>query len=333
MKSLLFAGLAVVASSGLVRGQAMFIGQGSTPPGDYLRGVGVAAWGMGQYNLNTARADQIEVGNAITLDSYLRKVHAQELADNARTIRIRIANDIKNYNAVRERVLERPEGLDILKGDALNAKLRAMNEGANRDETFHSFPIPLSTSVVRRIAFKIGKEGSVLSMARLLRERSVDWPPVFQDKSYDGERAEYSAAMSAVLGEHLEGKVSAKALSRVDRAVETLKRKFDAQDALARKNDIEDKELEVRGFQLARPLIDELFKTCQMLRSSTFQKALIELESYDGTTVDDLRKFMIGHHLSFAVSDEREERMACLEVFAALQAQDVILKQQREAAK
>ena len=31
---------------------------GSTPEGDYLRGVGIAGWGMGLYNLNTAQADR-----------------------------------------------------------------------------------------------------------------------------------------------------------------------------------------------------------------------------------------------------------------------------------
>ena len=39
---------------------AQFIGAGSTPQGDYLRGVGIAAMGMGIYNEKTAiaRLDQ-----------------------------------------------------------------------------------------------------------------------------------------------------------------------------------------------------------------------------------------------------------------------------------
>ena len=36
---------------------AQFIGAGSTPQGDYLRGVGIAAMGMGIYNEKTAIAE------------------------------------------------------------------------------------------------------------------------------------------------------------------------------------------------------------------------------------------------------------------------------------
>ena len=52
--------LPLLGTNGLAqRYNNTFIGAGSTPAGDYLRGVGLAAWGMGSFNLNTARANEI----------------------------------------------------------------------------------------------------------------------------------------------------------------------------------------------------------------------------------------------------------------------------------
>ena len=50
---------------------AQFITAGSTPEGDYLRGVGIADWGMGLYNLNTAQANSINTDTEIRWNEYL----------------------------------------------------------------------------------------------------------------------------------------------------------------------------------------------------------------------------------------------------------------------
>lgn len=58
MFRMLLATLAVLALVNC-RAPAQFITAGSTLEGDYLRGVGIAGWGMGLYNLNTAQAESI----------------------------------------------------------------------------------------------------------------------------------------------------------------------------------------------------------------------------------------------------------------------------------
>ena len=45
--------LAILLASGpAAQAQALWVGHGSTPQGDYLRGVGAAAFGLGVYNLD-----------------------------------------------------------------------------------------------------------------------------------------------------------------------------------------------------------------------------------------------------------------------------------------
>ena len=51
--------------------EAQLITAGSTPQGDYLRGVGIAAYGMGLYNLNTAQANQINAQTFMMLNEYI----------------------------------------------------------------------------------------------------------------------------------------------------------------------------------------------------------------------------------------------------------------------
>ncbi len=61
----LLASLVVLAVMG-PGARAQFIGAGSTPQGDYLRGAGIAAMGMGIYNEKTA------IANSINLDTMIR---------------------------------------------------------------------------------------------------------------------------------------------------------------------------------------------------------------------------------------------------------------------
>ena len=51
--------------------QAQYIGAGSTPAGDYLRGVGIAAYGMGIYNERTAVANSINTETFIRWNEYV----------------------------------------------------------------------------------------------------------------------------------------------------------------------------------------------------------------------------------------------------------------------
>ena len=63
------------------------------PRGDYLRGLGIAAWGLGTHNHNTAQADSINVNTVIKWNEYIaavakeqtREYLARKLADATKT--------------------------------------------------------------------------------------------------------------------------------------------------------------------------------------------------------------------------------------------------------
>ena len=80
-RRLLFVILIIGLSGITVRAQNVFVGAGSTAQGDYLRGAGIAAWGMGLFNYNTAVANSINLDTFIRGNEYLAAVEKQRLRD------------------------------------------------------------------------------------------------------------------------------------------------------------------------------------------------------------------------------------------------------------
>ena len=79
-------------------------GGGATVEGEYLRGVGFAAAGLGSYNLNTARADRINADTAITLNEYVSSVFAKVNRDGRKHMEDLRQRQIKYYEEIKQRI-------------------------------------------------------------------------------------------------------------------------------------------------------------------------------------------------------------------------------------
>ena len=121
----------VLATTALAQ-RGFGIGAGSTAQGDYLRGIGIEAWGMGLYNLNTAQATSILVDADIRLESYLGAVFAQEREQYKRLLNERIAKEKRNYESIKERIRDHPERYDVFMGNAMNAAFEQLNDQIGR---------------------------------------------------------------------------------------------------------------------------------------------------------------------------------------------------------
>src|SRR5262249_15328211 len=94
---------------------------GSTPQGDWARGLGFAAFGLGVYNLNTAAGGPIQAHTRMRLNPYIY----QSTPAQARLRRVRMAWENQRRIQAREQryqqLVDRPEPADIYRGDTLNA--------------------------------------------------------------------------------------------------------------------------------------------------------------------------------------------------------------------
>jgi hypothetical protein len=296
--------LALLGAS--ARGQ--YFGPGSTLAGDYLRGVGIAGWGMGLYNLNTAQANRINTETYVYWNEYLYNVAKNENREAAEHRAAMIARHAAAYAKIKERILEHPEERDMLNGDSLNAVLDKLMDPRISESSFKYAKVPLTVDVIRRIPFKLAEKNEKFSMSRLSPKGKGKWPVAFQDDQFTAERRGYERALDNALEQAIEGKMQLEAIKAVEDAVEVLANKLDKVIPPSTE----------RHYMEAKKRVDELRISARLLKTFQIERALGEIDKYSGTTVNDLRLFMQKYGLRFAVAESPEERTLYPELYAAL---------------
>jgi len=299
--------LALMAST--AHGQFSFVGPGSTAQGDYLRGVGVASFGMGIYNRETAVANSINADTAIRVNEYIYGCLMNENKMNAEH-RQMIAQRAKDLmGKIRERIAQHPEARDVRKGDALNFILEAINNPKIQQSVSSSVAVPLSVDEVRRIPFKLAAKGARhFSIARLTAKGKGHWPEAFQDNRFDFDRGKLEKALDNVLEQQYSRNLQLGTIQALEEAVDGLE---------TRLNLVVGKSAD-RLYLEARDRLKEMRETVEMLKSTDIEYALGELDRYAGTNVNDLRVFMLRHGLQFADASTPDEKELFPQLYAKL---------------
>jgi hypothetical protein len=290
---------------------------GSTIEGDYLRGVGFAAIGLGAYNYDTAQANALNTDTEIRWNEYVSAVTEYQSRKYAMR-RARILDEQnKNYKAILQRIREDPEERDVQSGDALNAVMNQLLNPAISESSFRSAAVPLSVDVIRRIPFKLDAENIVFSMHRLTARGKEQWPPALQGPQFAAARRAYERALDTVLEQQIEGKMTIDAIRKVEAAVEDLFRQLDRAELGRREKLYLEAKNRLTGFQKSAHLL---------LQSHKMQLIMSQLDQYAGTTVRELLVFMEKNKLGFAGAESEKERGLYPELYAALRQQREMLK-------
>jgi hypothetical protein len=307
--------LAVLASLGASARAQLIVGPGSTPEGDYLRGVGIAGIGLGQYNLNTAQAGMINTQTGILWNEYVGAVQENHNRRYAARHAKMEAEKKRNYNLILDRIRDNPEEFDVQRGDALNAAMTLMLDSKFDDMTFRYTPVPLPADIIRSIPFKMDDEGVEFSMQRLSTKGKGKWPIALQGDQFARERRAYERAFDNALDQQIDGKVELGAIAAVEKAIDVLHEKLD------RVVGPSDDKLYVESARRLR----ELSVAAKLLRRHKVEIVVGELERYSGTTVNDLRIFMRKHHLRFGTASNPDERKLFPELLAVLRQQHELM--------
>lgn len=298
--------------SGQVQAQMMFIGPGSTAQGDYLRGVGFAGFGMGAYNERTAIANAINLNTSIRLNEYIYNCLMHENQMNAEHRQAMKQKHKEGYDKIKERIDQNPEAHDVRKGDALNHLLRELNNPKIQETTSRQNAVPLSVDEVRRIPFKLGEHGvDHFSVARLTSKGKGKWPNAFQDNRFNNDRRAFEKVLDEALEQQYNNNVQIASIEAVNKAIDNLE--YTLIKVLGKSSD--------KLYIEAREKVKDMRKTAEMLKLQKVREALGDLERYAGTTVDDLRVFMLSHNLQFADADTPEERVLFPELYTKLSEQ------------
>jgi hypothetical protein len=285
-------------------------GSAVTPEGDYLRGLGIAGWGMGQYNLNTAQAESINVDTTMRWNEYLAAVAKEQTREYVMRKLADASQRKEFYKLNRDRIQNRPEARDVLNSDALNAILEQL-ENANLGESTlgtQRFQVPISADMIRRIPFKLSEKGRQFSMDRLCLKGKGAWTVALQDKKFEREKKAYALALDKALSQAIDGKMQLAAIKEVEDRAEDLFARLE--QVVGRIND--------PLYIEARDRLKELKTTVELLKTEKIERAIGEIDKYSGTTVNELKAFMQRHNLRFAAALTPEERTLYPELYASL---------------
>jgi hypothetical protein len=126
-------------------------GGGSTIEGDYLRGLGFAATGMGIYNHQTAIANSINLDTFIRWNEYMAAVANEQRKEY---VARRMAHSEQNKAAndkMKDRITNHPEARDVLSGDALTAAMGQLMDPQISESSYRSAEVLLPVDMIRRI--------------------------------------------------------------------------------------------------------------------------------------------------------------------------------------
>jgi hypothetical protein len=290
-------------------------GGATTLEGDYLRGLGIAGWGMGLYNLNTAQAESINVDTTMRWNNYLADVAKVQTREYVMRKLADASQRKEFYKLNKERILERQEAREVMNGEALNAVLDKLENSNLGESPFRSqrLQVPLSVDMIRHIPFKLSEKGEVFSMDRLTLKGKGAWTVALQDNRFDHVKKKYALAVDKALEQAIDGKMQIPAIEAVDAKADDLFRRLD--EVVGPRND--------RLYTEATERLKELKTTVRLLKTAKIERAIAEIDKYSGTTINELKSFMMSHNLRFAAARTPEERTLFRELYA-------LLVQQRE---
>jgi hypothetical protein len=314
--ALAFAFALIGSSGGRAFGQIQFVGPGSTPQGDILRGEGVFLQGAGSYLQGagigyyyTAMGDSINADTMIKLSEYvhfwLRRDNAEKAARRAR----RAAERVANYKEIRDRVERDPNQNDMMKGDALNALFDQLAGPKISPSSYRANSYALDTDMVRKIPFFHGPHQTTIAMSRIVP--GGKWAIGLRGPEFERERRNYERALDAVLELQLDRKTTRDSLLALDRAV---------QDLFVRLDQVIPPEKETLYLE-AKAFLKRLEASKEMMKKKDVEMIIGEIDRYSGTTIHDLMVFMQKYNLRFAAPEIGDERAAYPKVYAAMKQQ------------
>ncbi len=288
---------------------------GSTVEGDILRGQGHVLKGMAWYELNAARARELDVKTAHELDQWNREVYEayeRELAASAarrRSVRNERQADANRRLAERDqRLRTKPSVDDIQSGDALNALLLDLSDPTISESVWRHATVRLPDSLaIPRLIFQFaarrGDRNSQALTKSLIALGRLDvedrWPAYLAIDELAPERQAYEKAYVKVKVQSLEGKLTLSAILELDKAVDALDVKAKMAVPTA------------RNFRSAAvQTVDGMKKAAGMFDASTIgfaQEMIADTHNHRAQSVGELLGFMRKYRLLFAPADKRPE--------------------------
>lgn len=314
LNRLIVAGLAasLLFSQSANAQKRVIVGGADTPDSANLRGAGNYLQGLGWYNLNSAKAESIQLETQIRWEKELRESYARANENRRQKL------SEKNMKAEERKQLQKQKQLqlranptddDIRNGDALNVLLYDLTDPVLTSDKWLASPVQLPADIsVKKLVFEFVRAekapngssqlgNAVIALSRL--NLSGNWPICLNGAPMESDRKLYEEAYSKLLDQILTKKVTPESIGEFKAAIETLRKNVQKNVPT---ND---------GYRTdALKHVDALKKAAEMFHSQTVEYAaeiVIDTHQHEAHTVGELVAFTKKYRLQFADGDKNPE--------------------------
>lgn len=268
---------------------------GSTIAGDALMGGGVFASGMGQFNLDTAQANSINVDTVTRANEYMYQSIQIANQNYFNRVAAQRARRTASLAEMEESHLRNPTQGNVVNGNALNAILRQFENPTVPTSLVASLGTDLTIpgSAVRTIPLTFAKQGIVISLDRLAA--NGNWPLPLMAEEYTALRDQYRALVEEVKAiPDSEPIPDAKIVEGI-RIMSEIRAKANAS-------------LTGQQFGEAERFLKGNVGMLQMARQPDIKDVLRQASNFESITVANLLTFMEVFNLQFGVARSPAER-------------------------
>lgn len=143
-------------------------GAGSTVQGSELQGMGMLTAAAGQYNVETAQARSINANTAMQFNQYMYQANVE----SSRVYHAKLAKDKsraeKNAEAIKARLRDNPNEVDIARGDALNVAMHELTNPKVLKQTLYAAgKMKVGGEAIRDIPFQYASAAISVSVHQL----------------------------------------------------------------------------------------------------------------------------------------------------------------------
>jgi hypothetical protein len=162
-------------------------GAGATAQGSELQGMGMLAAAAGQYNVQTAQANAINANTAMQFNQYMY----QASVESSRTYHAKLAKDKarseKGAEAVKNRLRNNPNQVDIARGDALNVAMDELRNPKIFKQTLYAAgKMKVGGEAIRDIPFQYASAAISISVHQLTQGGAP--PALKNNEAFDSDR-------------------------------------------------------------------------------------------------------------------------------------------------
>jgi hypothetical protein len=276
----------------------------ASPESAELHGAGFYLMGAGVYNLNTAKADNINAQTAIKWNDYVAQITHESARIHAARVDQRLSRNRALYDARRQQLRDNPGRREIENGDALNIAVEDLSDPRLGRSALRAAKITIPASLIATVPFVYASERITLMLDGL--RSSVKWPDVFDDARFADDKKTFDDLVARIR-ESGEGEVPTQLMREARAFIDGLRAKVQSQPL----KDPDHQKEALRFLTACKSLLG-------LLEKPNIGPAILELRKVQDTMVGNLLGFMHIYNLRFGPATTNEQRVAYAKLFEIL---------------